>query len=56
MNRRGIQRGLAALAFAAAAASFALGLAGRLSPWLAAEVASLALLTIGFYLGGAGSG
>jgi hypothetical protein len=44
------------LAFGAAAACIALGLTGRLVPWLAVVVASLGLLTIGFYLAGAGSG
>ncbi len=56
MSRRGVQRTLAVLAFAAAAGSFGLGLAGSSGSWLVAMVASLALLTIGFYLGGAGSG
>jgi hypothetical protein len=56
MSRRTVQRALAALAFAAAAACFGLGLAGRLSPWLAALVATLALLTTGFYLASAASG
>ncbi len=55
MSRRGVQRTLAVLAFAAAAGSFGLGLAGRSGSWLAAMVASLALLTIGFYLASAGS-
>ncbi len=54
--RRVVRRTLTALAFGAAAACFALGLAGRLGPWLAVVVVSLALLTIGFYLASAGSG
>ena len=56
MSRRSVQRTLAALAFAAAAACFGMGLAGRSGSWMAAMVASLALLTIGFYLASAGSG
>ncbi len=56
MSRRGVQRMLAAVAFAAAAACFGLGLAGHLGSWLNAMVASLALLTTGFYLASAGSG
>ncbi len=55
MNRRGLLRRLAALAFAAAAASFGLGIAGVGAPWLAALVATLAFLTTGFYLAIAGS-
>jgi hypothetical protein len=50
-----MQRTLAALAFAAAASCFALGLAGLLGSWFAAMVASLALLTIGFSLASNGS-
>ena len=56
MSGRGVRRMLAAIVFAAAAACFALGLAGRVSPWVAAVLASLTLLTVGFYLAGAGSG
>ncbi|MEN8181121.1 MAG: hypothetical protein ABFS46_01150 [Myxococcota bacterium] len=56
MSRRVVQRTFAALAFGAAASCFTLGLAGRLSPWLAAVVASLGFLTIGFYLASPGSG
>ena len=56
MSRRNVQRMLAALAFAAAAACFGMGLAGRSGSWLAAMVASLTLLTTGFYLASAGSG
>ncbi len=52
MSRRGVQRTLAVLAFAAAAACFGVGLAGRSGSWLLAMVASLALLTAGFYLAG----
>ncbi len=48
MSRRGVQRTLAALAFAAAAACYGMGLAGWIVPGLAAMVASLAFLTIGF--------
>ncbi len=48
--RRVTRRILTALAFGAAVAFFALGLAGRLGPWLAVLVVSLALLTVGFYL------
>ncbi len=44
--RRGLQKTLAALVFAAAAACFAVGVAGRGGPL--ATMASLALLTIGF--------
>ncbi len=55
MSRRSVQRALAVLAFAAAATCFGVGLAGRSGSWLAAMVASLALLTTGFYLAGAGS-
>ena len=47
---RGLNRALAMLVFAGAAACFAVGLAGRSGSWLAAMVASLALLTIGFHL------
>ena len=47
--RRVTRRILTTSAFGAAAAFFALGLAGRLGPWLAVLVLSLALLTIGFY-------
>ena len=54
MGRR-VQRRLAALAFAAAAGCFALGLAGLFGSWFAARVASLALLTIGFFLASDGS-
>jgi hypothetical protein len=43
------------LTFGAAAASFALGLAGRSGSWLVAMVVSLALLTVGFFLAGGGS-
>ena len=53
MSRRGVQRMLAAVAFAAAAACFGMGLAGQLGSWLNAIVASLALLTTGFYLASA---
>ena len=53
--RRGLRRPLVALAFAAAAGCFAMGLAGRSGFWLAA-IASLALLTIGFFLASPGSG
>ena len=53
--RRVMQRTLAAVAFAAAAACFAMGFVGWIVPWLAAMVASLALLTIGFHLASAGS-
>ncbi len=55
MSRRGVQRTLAALAFAAAAACYGMGLAGHSGFWPAA-LASLALLTTGFYLASAGSG
>ncbi len=54
MSRRGVQRTLAALAFAAAAACYGIGLAGRSGFWPAA-LASLTLLTTGFYLASAGS-
>ena len=53
MSRRGVQGMLAAGAFAAAAACFGMGLAGHLGSWLNAMVASLALLTTGFYLASA---
>ena len=56
MSRRGVQSTLAALAFAAAAACFGVGLAGRSGSWLVAMIASLALLTTGFYLASARSG
>ena len=56
MSRRDVLRTLAVLAFAAAAAWFGMGLAGRSGSWLAAMVASLALLTTGFFLASAGSG
>ncbi len=52
--RRGLQRTLAALVFAAAAACFGMGFVGWIVPWLAAMVASLALLTIGFHLASTG--
>ncbi len=55
MSRRGVLKTLATLAFAAAAASFGLGLSGVTAPWLAALVATLAFLTTGFYLAIAGS-
>ena len=55
MIRRRVQRTLAALAFAAAAGCFALGLAGLFGSWFAAMVASLALLTIGFSLASRGT-
>ena len=54
-RQRGLRRILAALMFAAAAACFGMGFAGWIVPWLAAMVASLALLTIGFHLASAGS-
>ena len=50
MSRRGVEKVLAAVAFAAAAACFGVGLAGRSGSWLLAMVASLALLTTGYYL------
>ena len=53
--RHGVRRTVAALAFAAAAGCFAVGLAGRSGFWLAV-IASLALLTIGFFLASPGSG
>jgi hypothetical protein len=47
----------AAVAFAAAASSFALGLGGRSGSWLAAMVLSLVFLTAGFFVASArGSG
>ena len=55
MSRHGVEKALAAVAFAAAAACFGVGLAGRSGSWLLAMVASLALLTAGFYLASAGS-
>jgi hypothetical protein len=55
MSRRRVQKTLAALAFAAAAGCFVLGLAGLFGSWFAAMVASLALLTIGFFLASRGS-
>ncbi len=45
----------AAMSFAAAATCYGLGLAGQSGSWLAAMVASLAFLTLGFYLAGAGA-
>ena len=54
MNRRA-QKFSAALNFAAAAVCFGVGLAGKTGFWPAAVV-SLALLTAGFYLAGAGPG
>ena len=55
MSRRGVEKALAAVAFAAAAACFGVGLAGRSGFWLLAMVASLVLLTAGYYLASAGS-
>ena len=54
MSRQDIQRTLAVLAFAAAAACLWMGLTGPPGFWPGA-IASLALLTIGFHLAGAGS-
>ncbi len=56
MSRQDVQSTLAALAFAAAAADYGMGLAGWIVPGLAAMVASLALLTIGLYLASAATG
>ena len=53
--RRVVRGALTALAFGAAAACFALGLSGRLGPWLAVLVVSQAFLTVGFYFASAGS-
>ena len=40
----------AAVAFTAAAVSFALGLGGRSGSWLVAMVMSLVFLTVGFFI------
>ena len=52
MSRPRIRRALAASAFAAAAVCYGLGLAGRAGPWLAMLLATLALLTVGFFVAG----
>ena len=54
--RRGLRRALVVLVLAAAAGCFAVGLAGRSGSWLAAMVATLALLTVGFFLASDDSG
>ena len=50
MTRRRFRQLASSLGFAAAAVCFGLGLIGRSGSWLAAMLASLALLTLAFFL------